>query len=130
MRRGLPDQCEDRQISQALAILGDFVAARLPAARCGNAPREPRQSRPADLYPTAAAGGGLEPPAAVNPAGADADQNTAFYIYDWLIGLQTLLAENAATESALGAARGVGRDRGNPALSGGSGSKAVGEKTG
>ncbi len=23
-------------------------------------------------------------------------KNTAFYIYDWLIGLQTLLAENAA----------------------------------
>ena len=32
-------------------------------------------------------------------------KNTAFYIYDWLIGLQTLLAENAATESALGEQR-------------------------
>lgn len=32
-------------------------------------------------------------------------KNTAFYIYDWLIGLQTLLAENAATESALGEAQ-------------------------
>lgn len=106
MRRGLPDQCEDRQISRALAILGDFVAlARLPAARCGNAPREPRQSRPADLYPTAAAGGGLEPPAAVNRLAPTPTKNTAFYIYDWLIGLQTLLAENAATESALGEAQ-------------------------
>lgn len=79
--------------------------ARLPAARCGNAPREPRQSRPADLYPTAAAGGGLEPPAAVNRLAPTPTKNTAFYIYDWLIGLQTLLAENAATESALGEAQ-------------------------
>lgn len=103
---GLPDQCEDRQISQALAILGDFVAwlgfqrrdaATRPESRVNpgqpifTPPPQPavdwsRQQRLTRLAPTPT-------------------KNTAFYIYDWLIGLQTLLAENAATESALGEAQ-------------------------
>ena len=106
MRRGLPDQCEDRQISRALAILGDFVArlgfqrrdaATRPESRVNpgqpifTPPPQPavdwsRQQRLTRLAPTPT-------------------KNTAFYIYDWLIGLQTLLAENAATESALGEAQ-------------------------
>lgn len=100
---GLPEQSEDRQISQALAILGDFVAwlgfqrrdaATRPESRVNpgqpifTPPPQPavdwsRQQRLTRLAPTPT-------------------KNTAFYIYDWLIGLQTLLAENAATESALG----------------------------
>lgn len=103
---GLPEQGEDRQISQALAILGDFVAwlgfqrrdaATRPESRVNpgqpifTPPPQPavdwsRQQRLTRLAPTPT-------------------KNTAFYIYDWLIGLQTLLAENAATESALGEAQ-------------------------
>ncbi|EMN8765110.1 virulence factor [Serratia marcescens] len=103
---GLPEQSEDRQISQALAILGDFVAwlgfqrrdaATRPESRVNpgqpifTPPPQPAvdwssQQRLTRLAPTPT-------------------KNTAFYIYDWLIGLQTLLAENAATESALGEAQ-------------------------
>ncbi|MGK8675255.1 virulence factor SrfC family protein [Serratia marcescens] len=103
---GLPDQSEDRQISQALAILGDFVAwlgfqrrdaATRPESRVNpgqpifTPPPQPavdwsRQQRLTRLAPTPT-------------------KNTAFYIYDWLIGLQTLLAENAATENKLGEAQ-------------------------
>jgi hypothetical protein len=93
-----PEQAEDRQVSQALAILGDFVTwlgfqqreARLrPASRINHGqpiftpPPQPAvdwssQQRLTKLAPTPA-------------------RNTAFYIYDWLVGLQTLLAENVAT---------------------------------
>ncbi|HIE1061588.1 TPA: virulence factor SrfC family protein [Serratia marcescens] len=103
---GLPEQSEDRQISQALAILGDFVAwlgfqrrdaATRPESRVNpgqpifTPPPQPavdwsRQQRLTRLAPTPT-------------------KNTAFYIYDWLIGLQTLLAENAAMDSALGEAQ-------------------------
>lgn len=103
---GLPDQSEDRQISQALAILGDFVAwlgfqrrdaATRPESRVNpgqpifTPPPQPavdwsNQQRLTRLAPTPT-------------------KNTAFYIYDWLIGLQTLLAENAVTENKLGEAQ-------------------------
>ncbi|WP_164120107.1 virulence factor SrfC family protein [Serratia marcescens] len=93
----LPEQGEDRQISQALALLGDFVAwlgfqrrdaATRPESRVNpgqpifTPPQQPAvdwsgQQRLTRLAPTPT-------------------KNTAFYIYDWLIGLQTLLAENAA----------------------------------
>lgn len=71
---GPADQCEDRQISQALAILGDFVAWLGFQRRDAATRPESRVNPGQPIYPTAAAGGGLEPPAAVNPAGADADQ--------------------------------------------------------
>ncbi len=94
----LPEQAEDRQVSQALAILGDFVTwlgfqqrePRLrPASRINHGhpiftpPPQPAvdwssQQRLTKLAPTPA-------------------RNTAFYIYDWLVGLQALLAENVAT---------------------------------
>ncbi|MGO2370308.1 MAG: virulence factor SrfC family protein [Serratia sp. (in: enterobacteria)] len=96
----LPEQGEDRQVSQALAILGDFVtwlgfqqreAALRPVSRINHGqpifspPPQPAvnwgsQQRLAKLAPTPA-------------------RNTAFYIYDWLIGLQTLLAENGVAEA-------------------------------
>ncbi|CAI1684470.1 Putative bacterial virulence factor [Serratia proteamaculans] len=103
----LLEQAEDRQVSQALAILGDFVTwlgfqqreAKLrPASRINHGqpiftpPPQPAvdwgsQQRLTKLAPTPA-------------------RNTAFYIYDWLVGLQTLLAENKAAEAnpAFGAA--------------------------
>jgi hypothetical protein len=93
-----PEQAEDRQVSQALAILGDFVTwlgfqhreAKLrPASRINHGqpiftpPPQPAvdwssQQRLTKLAPTPA-------------------RDTAFYIYDWLVGLQALLAENMAT---------------------------------
>lgn len=96
----LPEQAEDRQVSQAFAILSDFVtwlgfqqreAALRPASRINHGqpiftpPPQPavdwsHQQRLTKLAPTPA-------------------RNTAFYIYDWLVGLQTLLAENVATEA-------------------------------
>ncbi|CAI0959727.1 virulence factor SrfC family protein [Serratia ficaria] len=96
---------EDRQIGQALAILGDFVAwlgfqqrdaASRPASRINHGrpifspPPQPavdwgNQQRLTKLAPTATT-------------------HAAFYIYDWLVGLQTLLAENAAAAPALEAA--------------------------
>lgn len=96
----LPEQAEDRQVSQALAILGDFVTwlgfqqreAKLrPASRINHGqpiftpPPQPAvdwssQQRLTKLAPTPA-------------------RNTAFYIYDWLVGLQALLAENVATKA-------------------------------
>ncbi|MDW5500878.1 virulence factor SrfC family protein [Pseudomonas lundensis] len=91
---------EDRQVSQALAILSDFVTwlgfqqrevVLRPASRINHGqpiftpPPQPavnwgNQQRLTKLAPTPA-------------------RNTAFYIYDWLVGLQTLLAENKATEA-------------------------------
>lgn len=101
----LPEQGEERQVSQALAILGDFIAwlgfqqreaALRPLSRINHGqpiftpPPQPavdwgNQQRLAKLAPTPT-------------------KNTAFYIYDWLVGLQTLLAENeaAAAENRLG----------------------------
>ncbi|QGH59886.1 virulence factor SrfC family protein [Serratia proteamaculans] len=95
-----PEQAEDRQVSLALAILGDFVTwlgfqqreAKLrPASRINHGqpiftpPPQPAvdwssQQRLTKLAPTPA-------------------RNTAFYIYDWLVGLQALLAENVATDA-------------------------------
>ncbi|MGO4745622.1 virulence factor SrfC family protein [Serratia quinivorans] len=98
----LPEQGEDRQVSQALTVLSDFVAwlgfqqreaALRPASRINpgqpifTPPPQPavdwgNQQRLARLAPTPA-------------------QNAAFYIYDWLVGLQKLLEENAQAESPL-----------------------------
>lgn len=75
MRRGLPDQCEDRQISQALAILGDFVAW-LGFQRRDAATRPESRVNPGQpiFTPPPQPAVDWKPPAAVNPAGADADQ--------------------------------------------------------
>lgn len=103
---GLPEQSEDRQISQALALLGDFVAW-LGFQRRDAATRPESRVNPGQPIFTP------PPQPAVDWSGQQRltrlaptpTKNTAFYIYDWLIGLQTLLAENAATESALGEAQ-------------------------
>ncbi|HEI8956430.1 TPA: virulence factor [Serratia liquefaciens] len=101
----LPEQGEDRQVSQALTVLSDFVAwlgfqqreaALRPASRINpgqpifTPPPQPavdwgNQQRLTKLAPTPA-------------------KNAAFYIYDWLVGLQRLLAENAQAGSTLAAA--------------------------
>ncbi|MGL9738724.1 virulence factor SrfC family protein [Serratia sp. (in: enterobacteria)] len=94
---GLPEQGEDRQISQALALLGDFVAW-LGFQRCDAATRPESRVNPGQPIFTP------PPQPAVDWSGQQRltrlaptpTKNTAFYIYDWLIGLQTLLAENAA----------------------------------
>ncbi|WP_148874792.1 virulence factor SrfC family protein [Serratia marcescens] len=99
---GLPEQGEDRQISQALALLGDFVAW-LGFQRRDAATRPESRVNPGQPIFTP------PPQPAVDWSGQQRltrlaptpTKNTAFYIYDWLIGLQTLLAENAAMESAL-----------------------------
>lgn len=100
----MPEQGEDRQISQALALLGDFVAW-LGFQRRDAATRPESRVNPGQPIFT--------PPPAVDWSGQQRltrlaptpTKNTAFYIYDWLIGLQTLLAENAAMDSALGEAQ-------------------------
>lgn len=101
----LPEQGEDRQVSQALTVLSDFVAwlgfqqreaALRPASRINpgqpifTPPPQPavdwgNQQRLTKLAPTPA-------------------KNAAFYIYDWLVGLQRLLAENAQAGPTLAAA--------------------------
>lgn len=94
---GLPEQGEDRQISQALALLGDFVAW-LGFQRRDAAMRPESRVNPGQPIFTP------PPQPAVDWSGQQRltrlaptpTKNTAFYIYDWLIGLQTLLAENAA----------------------------------
>lgn len=94
---GLPEQGEDRQISQALALLGDFVAW-LGFQRRDVATRPESRVNPGQPIFTP------PPQPAVDWSGQQRltrlaptpTKNTAFYIYDWLIGLQTLLAENAA----------------------------------
>lgn len=94
---GLPEQGEDRQISQALALLGDFVAW-LGFQRRDAATRPESRVNPGQPIFTP------PPQPAVDWSGQQRltrlaptpTKNTAFYIYDWLIGLQTLLAENAA----------------------------------
>jgi hypothetical protein len=94
---GLPEQGEDRQISQALALLGDFVAW-LGFPRRDVATRPESRVNPGQPIFTP------PPQPAVDWSGQQRltrlaptpTKNTAFYIYDWLIGLQTLLAENAA----------------------------------
>ncbi|CAI1096082.1 Putative bacterial virulence factor [Serratia marcescens] len=103
---GLPEQGEDRQISQALALLGDFVAW-LGFQRRDAATRPESRVNPGQPIFTP------PPQPAVDWSGQQRltrlaptpTKNTAFYIYDWLIGLQTLLAENAAMDSALGEAQ-------------------------
>ncbi|MGP1114610.1 virulence factor SrfC family protein [Serratia sp. CY54717] len=94
---GLPEQGEDRQISQALALLGDFVAW-LGFQRRNAATRPESRVNPGQPIFTP------PPQPAVDWSGQQRltrlaptpTKSTAFYIYDWLIGLQTLLAENAA----------------------------------
>ncbi|MTD09141.1 virulence factor [Serratia sp. YC16] len=94
---GLPEQGEDRQISQALALLGDFVAW-LGFQRRDAATRPESRVNPGQPIFTP------PPQPAVDWSGQQRltrlaptpTKNTAFYIYDWLIGLQTLLAANAA----------------------------------
>ncbi len=94
---GLPEQGEDRQISQALALLGDFVAW-LGFQRRDAATRPESRVNPGQPIFTP------PPQPAVDWSGQQRltrlaptpTKSTAFYIYDWLIGLQTLLAENAA----------------------------------
>ncbi|MEX0634426.1 hypothetical protein M8494_31045 [Serratia ureilytica] len=115
---------EDRQISQALKVLGDprrlarfqrrAMRQRAPRAASTPASRSTPPPQPAVDWSSQQRLTRLAP----TPT-----KNTAFYIYDWLIGLQTPLAENATTESAFGEVqRGVGRDRGDSRISGGSGS--------
>lgn len=93
---GLPEQGEDRQISQALALLGDFVAwLGFPRRDVATRP-ESRVNPGQPIFTAAAAGGGLSDQQRLTRLAPTPTKNTAFYIYDWLIGLQTLLAENAA----------------------------------
>lgn len=94
---GLPEQGEDRQISQALALLGDFVAWLGFQRRDATTRPESRVNPGQPIFTP-------PPQPAVDWSGQQRltrlaptpTKNTAFYIYDWLIGLQTLLAENAA----------------------------------
>lgn len=99
----LPEQGEERQIGQAQAVLGDFVAwlgfqrrdtALRPASRVNHG--QPIFTPPPQ---PAVDWGNQQRLAKLAPAPA---KNAAFYIYDWLVGLQALLAENAAAGSALG----------------------------
>ncbi|UCB31023.1 virulence factor effector protein [Duffyella gerundensis] len=85
----------DRQVSRALTVLGDFVAwlgfsqlpeAQRPASRVN--PGQPIFARPPGPSVTFGQASRLTKLSAT-PA-----NNTAFYIYDWLVGLDRLIVDN------------------------------------
>ncbi|WP_130834991.1 virulence factor SrfC family protein [[Erwinia] mediterraneensis] len=85
----------DRQVSRAMTVLGDFVAwlgflqrpeTERPASRVNRG--QPIFARPPAPSVSFSAGQRLTRLSAV-PA-----NHTAFYIYDWLVGLNTLIVEN------------------------------------
>lgn len=89
------DARADRQVSRAMTVLGDFVAwlgflqrpeAERPASRVNRGQKI--FSRPPAPSVNFAAGQRLTRLSAA-PA-----NHTAFYIYDWLVGLNTLIVEN------------------------------------
>lgn len=89
------DARADRQVSRAMTVLGDFVAwlgflqrpeAERPASRVNRG--QPIFARPPAASVSFAAGQRLTKLSAA-PA-----NHTAFYIYDWLVGLNTLIVEN------------------------------------
>ncbi|QHA89494.1 virulence factor SrfC family protein [Serratia rhizosphaerae] len=89
-----------RQTSLALGVLGDFVAwlgfqhclpQRRPTSRI-------QQGQPIFTSPHAPSGD-LTPPRLTRLAAAPVN-NAAFYIYDWLVGLNTLAADNVGHRAA------------------------------
>lgn len=85
----------DRQVSRALTILGDFVAW-LGFLQISEAQRpDSRINRGAKIF--------AQPPKSATPLGAaqrltklahTPTNNTAFYIYDWLVGLGEIIIQN------------------------------------
>ncbi|WP_145572876.1 putative virulence factor [Yersinia mollaretii] len=85
----------DRQVSRALTILGDFVAW-LGFLQISEAQRpDSRINRGAKIF--------AQPPQSATPLGASQrltklaltpTNNTAFYIYDWLVGLGEIIIHN------------------------------------
>lgn len=89
------DARADRQVSRAMTVLGDFVAwlgflqrpeAERPASRVNRG--QPVFARPPAPSVSFSSGQRLTRLSAA-PA-----NHTAFYIYDWLVGLNTLIVEN------------------------------------
>lgn len=85
----------DRQVSRAMTVLGDFVAwlgfSRLPEAQRPVSrvnPGQPIFAKP----PTPAVTFGQA--SRLTKLSATPANNTAFYIYDWLVGLDRLIVDN------------------------------------
>ncbi|WP_145562006.1 putative virulence factor [Yersinia canariae] len=89
------DTKADRQVSRALTVLGDFVAW-LGFLQINEAQRpDSRINRGHKIF--------AQPPKSVSPLGAShrltklaltPTNNTAFYIYDWLVGLGEMIIHN------------------------------------
>lgn len=94
---GLPPESKaDRQVARALAVLGDFVAwlgfTRLSAAQRPDSRINPGHkifARPATP------GLGIDASHRLTRLDDAPVNNTAFYVYDWLVGLNTLVRQNA-----------------------------------
>ncbi|MCS3408650.1 virulence factor SrfC family protein [Serratia sp. AKBS12] len=89
----------DRQISQALSVLGDFVAwlgfQHLPASQ--RPASRIHQGQPIFVSPAQM---DAAHPARLTQLPATPVNGAAFYIYDWLVGLNTLIEQNEGHDAA------------------------------
>lgn len=94
---GLPPTVKaDRQVARVLAVLGDFVAW-LGFTRISAAQRPDSRINPGHKIFTRSVtqGQDVRPSLRLTRLDATPVNNTAFYVYDWLVGLNTLIRQNA-----------------------------------
>lgn len=95
--QGLPaEQVADRQVSRALSVLGDFVAwlgfQQLPEAQRP----ESRINRGQKIFAKPEAQTvNLGPGQRLTRLALKPNNHAAFYIYDWLVGLNEMIVQNA-----------------------------------
>lgn len=95
--QGLPaEQIADRQVSRALSVLGDFVAwlgfQQLPEAQRP----ESRINRGQKIFAKPEAQTvNLGPGQRLTRLALKPNNHAAFYIYDWLVGLNEMIVQNA-----------------------------------
>ncbi|UDQ82369.1 virulence factor SrfC family protein [Erwinia rhapontici] len=91
-----PEQIADRQVSRALSVLGDFVAwlgfQQLPEAQRP----ESRINRGQKIFAKPEAQTvNLGPGQRLTRLALKPNNHAAFYIYDWLVGLNEMIVQNA-----------------------------------
>ncbi|WP_413732777.1 virulence factor SrfC family protein [Sodalis sp. RH20] len=94
---GLPPESKaDRQVARALAVLGDFVAW-LGFTRLSDAQRPDSRINPGHkiFARPAAPAHDIDASHRLTRLNAAPVNNTAFYVYDWLVGLNILIRQNA-----------------------------------
>ncbi|KQN55672.1 virulence factor SrfC family protein [Erwinia sp. Leaf53] len=100
--QGLPaGQVADRQVSRALSVIGDFIAwlgfQQLPEAERP----ESRINRGQKIFAKPEVQtGSLGPGQRLTRLALKPNNHAAFYIYDWLVGLNTLIVQNAGWSAA------------------------------